>query len=229
MRTESLRRVGAVCAVAGALLTGVFNGMHPELAEPAGIVKNATGSSNWSAVHWGLIVGMVLMQIGFLALARTLRGPAQQRAGDWAALGVHMLILGLSLWISVFAAEAALKPLADAARAEHTENGALALASLVDAVATAATFVYWLGVALLGVALLLSELYPRWLGAIGVAVGAAISLSFGLTKAFLGASAWTERYGFQTLAILFLAWTLALGAVLWRESDEHAERRTGAE
>lgn len=227
MGLHSLRRMGAVCAVVGALLTGLFNGMHPELAEPAGIVKNAAGSSSWTVVHWGLIVGMVLMQLGFSALAQSLRGPTRQGAGDWASLGVHMLVLGLALWICVFAAEAALKPLAQTAG--RLEGGALALAGLVDAVATAATFVYWLGIALLGVGLLLSERYPRWLGATGLAVGAAISLSVGLSKAFLGASAWTERYGFQTLAILFLAWTLALGALLWRGAYERSEFQIGAE
>lgn len=73
MKTVSFRGFGAFCAVSGALITGVFNGLHPELAAPAGIVKNAAGASSWSLIHWGLIVGMALMQIGFLALARTLR------------------------------------------------------------------------------------------------------------------------------------------------------------
>lgn len=227
MATCSLRRVGAVCALVGALVTGVFNSLHPELADPAGIVKNAASSSGWTIVHWGLIIGMVLMQLGYSAAAQTLRDPAGQSAGDWGSLGASMLTLGLALWICVFAAEAALQPLADARSAERLGGGALALAGLVDAVATAATFVYWLGVALLGIALLLSERYPRWIGAVGLALGAAISLSVGLSKAFLGASAWTERYGFQTLAILFLAWTLALGALLWRDSRQYAEQKSG--
>lgn len=227
MESFSLRRIGAVCAILGALMTGAFNGLHPELAEPAGIVRNAATIPSWTIVHWGLIVGMVLMQLGYSALAQTLRSPASHNAENWGTLSVSTLTLGLALWICVFAAEAALKPLADLTKNEHRGSGALALGSLVDAMATAATFVYWLGIALLGVALLMSDRYPRWIGALGLALGAALSLSVGLVKAFSGASDWTERYGFQTLAILFLAWTLVLGVVLWRGSHEYAGLRPG--
>ncbi len=220
MENSCLRRFGAFCAIVGALVTGVSNGMHPELAEPAGIVRNAATSSGWTTVHWGLIVGMVLMQLGYLSLAKTLRPSDPQDARDWGSMGVHMLTLGLALWISVFAAEAALTPLAESTRVERLGGGALALAGFVDATATAATFVYWLGIALLGAALSMSRRYPRWIGVSGVALGAGTSLSVGLLKAFSGASSWTDRYGFQTLAILFLVWTLVLGLLLWREPPD---------
>lgn len=225
MERFSLHRVGAVCAILGAIMTGAFNGMHPELAEPAGIVRNAATVPSWTLVHWGLIVGMVLMQLGYSALAQTLRTQASDNAENWGTLGVSTLTVGLALWICVFAAEAALKPLIDSTKSERLGSGGLALGSLVDAMATAATFVYWLGIALLGVALLVSKRYPRWVGAAGLALGAALSLSVGLVKAFSGASDWTERYGFQTLAILFLVWTLVLGVLLWRGSHEYAEIR----
>jgi hypothetical protein len=226
MEHFSLRRMGAVCAIVGALVTGVSNGIHPELAEPAGIVRNAATSSGWILVHWGLITGMVLMQLGYLALATTLRISGSDHASDWGSPSVHMLTLGLALWLCVFAAEASLTPLAETTRAVGG-GGALALAGFVEATATAATLVYWLGVALLGGALLSSQRYPRWIGATGVALGASISLGVGLLKAFSGASAWTERYGFQTLASLFLLWTLALGLLLWREPFRYAQPRGG--
>jgi hypothetical protein len=231
MENYSLRRIGAVCAIVGALVTGISNGMHPELAEPAGIVKNAATASGWAVVHWGLIIGMVLMQLGYLAFATTLRTSESEHARDWGSLSVPMLTLGLALWLSVFAAEASLAPLAETTRTERVGAGALALAGFVDATATVATFVYWLGVALLGGALLLSERHPRWIGASGVALGAGISFGVGLIKAFSGASAWTERYGFQILAFLFLLWTLALGLLLWREPLRYAQPlgRTGRE
>jgi hypothetical protein len=226
MESYSLRHIGAVCAIIGALFTGVSNGMQPELAEPAAIVKNAA-SSGWIVVHWGLISGMVLMQLGYLACVTTLRASGSESARDCGTLSIHMLTLGLALWLSVFSAEASLSPLAGMAKTERVGDGPLALAGFVDAAGTAATFVYWLGIALLGGAMLLSRRYPFWIGASGAALGASISLGVGLLKAFAGASAWTERYGFQTLAILFLLWTLALGLLLWREPFRYAQPQIG--
>jgi hypothetical protein len=56
------------------------------------------------------------------------------------------------------ATEVVLKPLADRLRTDPAPtSGALALASLVDAGGTAASFVYSLGIALLGIALLVSR------------------------------------------------------------------------
>lgn len=225
MKSNLLQRVGSVCAIAGTVITGIFNGMHPDLADPAGIVRNAAGSSNWITIHWGLIIGMVLMQLGFSVVPQTLRSPKEKNeAADWGLLGGYMLMGGLALWICVFTAEAGLKPLADATQSDQLhQNGAFALASFVDATATAATIVYWLGVALLGMALLLSERYPSWIGIMGLTVGGGMTLSIGLPKAFLGANAWTEGFGFQALAILFLVWTVVLGVLLWRNSDKCLE------
>jgi len=229
LETHPLRRVGAVCAVGGAVITGLFNGMHPDLADPAGIVQNAAGLSKWAAVHWGLIIGMVVMQLGFSVFVQTLQyQPENREAGEWGALGMQMLMVGLALWIIVFAAEAGLKPLADAAKSDQLrQGGAFALANLVDSTATAATLVYWLGVGLLGVAQLTSERYPHWIGAMGLAVGGGMTLGVGLPKAFLGASAWTERVGFPALAILFLAWTVLLGVLLWRNPEKPARPSVG--
>ena len=81
--------------------------------------------------------------------------------------------------------------------------GALALASMADATATVATCVYFLGITLLGLALLLSDRYPRWMGIMGLVLGAVLTLTVGVRKAFLGPGPWTERIPFQTLMALF--------------------------
>ncbi len=225
MKTNLLLRVGSVCAIVGTIITGIFNGMHPALADPAGIVRNAAGSSDWTTIHWGLIIGMVLMQLGFSVVTQTLRNSKENReAADFGLLGIYMLMGGLILWICVFTAEVGLKPLADVMQSDQIhQSGAFVLANFVDTTATAATIVYWLGVALLGMALLLSERYPSWTGIMGLTAGGGMTLSIGLPKAFFGASAWTEGLGFQALAILFLAWTVVLGVLLWRNSDKYLE------
>lgn len=218
MEKQTLHKAGAICACLGAIATGVFNRMHPEPVDPAGFLSLVAGSPHWADIHWGLMIGLVLMQFGFAAVTLTLREqPSRNDAGGWAQFGLYTQLVGLALWIGVFATEAALKQLADGLIADPAlMSGAWAVASLGDVGVTAATFVYWLGIALLGIALLVSERYPRWMGAIGLVLGVVMSLGVGLPRAFLGQSAWTEKIGFPVLSIATLVWTLALGVLLWR-------------
>jgi len=99
---------------------------------------------------------------------------------------------------------------------QSSQTGALALANLADSTATAAICVYFLGITLLGLAILMSGRHPRWIGIMGLTVGMLITFSVGLRKAFLGASPWTEGIPFQTLVVLFWIWTVVLAVHLWR-------------
>ena len=113
MATHQVHRVGAVCAIAGTLIAGISNSMHPPLTDPAGIIRNAAGTANWIIIHWGLILGIVVMQLGFYAVIGTLRASADNtETGSYGSWAIYTLAAGLVLWISVFAAEIALKPLA---------------------------------------------------------------------------------------------------------------------
>ena len=222
MATHQMHRMGAVCAIAGTVIAGISNSMHPPLADPAGIIRNAAGTTNWVSIHWGLIIGIVVMQLGFYAVIETLRAPARNTEtepyGLWA---INTLTVGLVLWISVFAAEIGLKPLADAVNSDQSnQTGALALASLADTTATAAICVYFLGITLLGLAIWMTDRHPRWIGIMGMTVGVVLTLSVGVRKAFLGASPWTEGFPFQTLVVLFWIWTIVLAAHLWHDSSQ---------
>ena len=226
MQKRTLHRVGAVCAILGVLVTGLAHAVHPDLPPDAGaFLKGVAESNGWIAIHWGLLMGLLLMQVGFTAAMLTLREqPSKQDAGGWGLLGLYALLVGLAAWCGVFTVEAALKPLADAVRSDAALlGGARALASLGDAGVSAGAIVYWAGIALLGTGMMVSPRYPAWLGGIGLVLGAAMSLGVGLPRAFLGASAWTERMGFPVLAIATLLWTVLLGGVLWRTAG--ARRR----
>ena len=227
MEKHTLHRTGAVALILGVLITGVGHFVHPdEPADLAGFLPMVAGSPHWAAIHWSLMIGLVLMQFGFAAFMLTLRDPAEKHdAGGWGLIGIYMLMVGLALWLGLFATEAALKPLADAARNDPASlAGARALAGLGDALQSAAIFVYWLGIALLGIALSVSLRYPRWMGAIGVLAGAVTSLAIGLPRAFMGPSAWTEQIGFPVAAVLSLVWALVLGGMLWRMAGPARKR-----
>jgi hypothetical protein len=229
MEKQMFNRTGAICAAAGSIATVVSWGVHPELTDPSGYLPLVAGSSHFVGIHWGLILGMVLMQFGLVAVTLTLREqPAPNDAGGWAQSGFYALLVGLVLWIGVFMTEVALKPLADGLRTDPTlASGALALSGLQDAGATAASFVYSLGVALLGIALLVSRLFPRWMGASGLVLGAVTSLGLGLPRMFVGKSDLTEKIGSPLLGTLILVWVFMLGVMLWRMAgEEHRKIRS---
>jgi len=217
MAEQGLHRMGAACAIAGTIIAGISNSMHPALADAAGVVRNAAGSSHWIVIHWGLIVGIVVMQLGFYSVIDALRAPESSSGHGW--LAGYALTVGLVLWICVFATEIGLKPLADAvATDESSRMAALALARLADATATAATFVYFLGITLLGFALFMSNRHPRWISLMGLGVGATLTVTVGLCKAFFGANFWTEGIPFQLLVLMFWGWTAILAVHLWRNA-----------
>ncbi len=80
MALHQVHRVGAVCAIAGTIIAGISNGMHPPLADPAGVIRNAVSTPNWVSIHWGLIIGIVIMQLGFYAMIATLCGRNRAQA-----------------------------------------------------------------------------------------------------------------------------------------------------
>jgi hypothetical protein len=230
MEKQTLNRTGAICAGAGAVVTIVSWGIHPEITDPAGYLPIVGGSSHFVGIHWGLIIGMVLMQFGLAAVMLALREqPVPNDAEGWAQSGFYALLVGLVLWIGVFMTEVALKPLADGLSTDPTlAGGALALSRLQDAGATAASFVYSLGVALLGIALLVSRRHPRWMGASGLVLGAVTSLGLGLPRMFVGKSDLTEKIGSPLLGTLILVWVFMLGVMLWRMAGEGHRQRPAA-
>lgn len=228
MPKSMLYRAGAVCAILGTLIAGVANGVHPDTpTDPLAFLQVVAGSRYWAGIHWALLIGLVLMQIGFLAVKLTLRDdPSPHDAGGWGRAGFHVLTVGLALWAGVCVAEAAVKGLADGARGDPGLLGAArAVAALGDAGITAAEIVYWLGIALLGLGIMQSTRYPRWMGAIGLVTGALLSVGVGWCRAFGGPNRWTEEFGFPILAILTLVWTLVLGVLLWRTAGAVPRRR----
>jgi hypothetical protein len=70
---------------------------------------------------------------------------------------------------------------------------------------------------LYGVAVVLSDVYPKWLGWVAVGGGLGSSL-LGLHIGYHGASSLVFNILFPIFSILLTAWIFMMGVLLWRKS-----------
>jgi hypothetical protein len=214
--------IGGWCAVAGSLLAGVGNLVHPvtPMNDPVGVARVIADSGGWVPVHLAIVVGILLMLGGLVALDESIRGGIAgtlARFGLWA--GVVGVTIGLVLVIldgvaaRQLAQEWAAAPPGDQAVAlglvHVNETLNFALASLFNLVFAGATFI------LFGLAVALSDAHPRWLGWVVLVAGVA-SIGAGLVQAFTGeptdASRGLTIFGPTVITL----WLMIVGFVLVR-------------
>jgi Domain of unknown function (DUF4386) len=221
-------RLGGGAAIVGAILGGVGNLVHPvtPMHDPAGVARVMAGSEIWVPVHLAIVVGILLMLGGLVALYHSIRGGlagALVRFGLFA--GVAGVTIGLVLVILDGVAAPQLAHEWAAAPPGHqavalglvhvNETINLALASLFNLVFAGVTFI------LFGLAVALSNVYPRWLGWVALVAGV-VSIAAGLIQAFTGES--TDASRGLTIAgpTVITLWMLVVGILLVRKGTGRA-------
>jgi len=215
-------RLGAVAAIVGSLAGMVGNLIHPAtpLDDPPGVARVIADSDAWTAIHLVIMVGILLMLGGLLALYRSIPGGL---AGALARLGWAAALAGITVGLVLVILDGvAARQLAEEwSRAPAEEQAAalrvvlanettnFALAALFNIVFAGATFILY------GLAVALSDVYPRWLGWIAVAAGLG-SVGAGLIQAVTGESTVAS----QVLTIIgptvITLWLAVMGILLAR-------------
>jgi len=221
-------RIGGWSAVAGSVLAGIGNLVHPvtPMHDPVGVARVIADSDGWVPVHLAIVVGILLMLGGLVALYHSIRGGV---AGALARLGLFAAVSGVTIGLVLvildgvaayqLAQEWAAAPPGDQALAlglvHVNETINFALASLFNLVFAGATFL------LFGLAVALSDVYPRGLGWVVVVAGAA-SVGAGLVQAFTGEP--TEASGGLTIfgPTVITLWLLVVGILLVRMGRDSA-------
>jgi hypothetical protein len=225
-------RIGGWSAVVGSVLAGVGNLVHPvtPMNDPVGVARVIADSDGWVPIHLAIVVGILLMLGGLVALYHSIRGGV---AGALARLGLFAAVSGVTIGLVLvildgvaayqLAQEWAAAPPGDQALAlglvHVNETINFALASLFNLVFAGATFI------LFGLAVALSEVYPRGLGWVVVVAGAA-SVGAGMVQAFTGEP--TEASGGLTIfgPTVITLWLLAVGILLVRMGRDSARSPT---
>jgi hypothetical protein len=232
MFERAILRIGAVSLAVGLIAVVVFEALHPAREDPNNdprVFAEYAADGDWTSVHLGALVGALLLIGGLVALCGSLGlGPATSAA--WARLataaavtaaaayGVLQVVDGVALkravdtWVAAPVADRAAA-FAAARTVRWIEYGLNSLTfSLVGVM-----------LVLVGVALMIGDRLPRWLGAWALAAGLAYVVK-GLGVAYSGFAASVP--GLVALA-LFGTWIITIAVVMWRRSSRAGGDTTG--
>ncbi len=203
---------GSAALIVGSVLTGLAQALHPTEAprDAAGFIEYVAESRHWVGIHWAILVGAALITAGFVAIYRLLRD-AGDRGYGLLALATALVAMAVgTVWVTLEASVAS--GVADLFAT--ASDKAVVSANFQPFVwwnfslARVAFLMTWLSVLLYAVAMRATDVYPRWMGSVGLLLG---GVGFGyLLVAGFGRS-------FQIIGILTTTWTLMIGAYTWRK------------
>ena len=219
--TRWVYRIGGIAAIVGSLLGGIGNLVHPvtPIGDPEGVARVIAESDAWTAIHLIIVVGIILMLGGLVALYHSLRGGGV--AGVLARLGLVAGVAGIAIGVVLVILDGvAARQLAQEWAAAPPDGRALALglvsanetinfalASAFNLVFAGATFI------LFGLAVAVSDFYPRWLGWVAVLAGVA-SIGAGLIQALVGEPTDASRILTIVGPTVITLWLLVIGILL---------------
>ena len=222
---DVLQKIAGVSLIVGAILTGVFNALFPRVSDPDDVVKVLTklGENETLAqiASVGIAVGIWLILAGFAGVYRSISTGA---AAPWARLGFYAFIVAAATWTASFAitlgqAGAAGDWVGKVAAGDPEAAIPFTVGATLYTAATSffamAVFANWTAIILLGIALSLNTLYPKWLGWVAIILGVVTIPAVGTPLAFDGLTQ-TVDTTFMILAGLTTLWILVLGIWITR-------------
>jgi hypothetical protein len=203
---------GSIALVVGSIVTGVGQALHPTEAphEAVEFIAYVAESHNWVAIHWAILAGAVLITGGFSVVYRLLRdGGDRAYALPGFAAALVALAVG-SVWATL---EASVAAETAALYTQAADNAAVAAQFQPFvwwdfALARVAFLMTWLSVLLYALAMRATDVYPHWIGSVGLLLGG-VGLLYLLVAGF--------GRPFQLIGILTTTWTLITGAYTWRK------------
>ena len=227
MQERTLLRIGAVSLIAGVVLFFIFFALlqvDAPLSDPGDtevILQSIVDSSIWAGFHDVVMAAFLLFVGGLLALYRSITaepGAALARLGFAAAL-VGAVILSVSEGIF---GGGAMKELADAWAAAADKSVPFTVAEAMvlvsfDIFSWGIVVFYGVAFILFGLAIALTDLYPKWLGWVAVVGGVGNAL-MGIVLFYQGWSQVTNA-AWTPFALVVTLWLLAMGVLMWRKAS----------
>lgn len=221
---DVLQKIGSVGFILGAIILVIFNALFPRASDPSSTQEVLTkwgGQETLTQVSALLIaVGLWAFMIGAVGVYRSISVGA---GAAFARLGFYGVVVATAVWTinmalvmatagaaaNWLAAPAALQAIAYSAAA------AVYVASLAMHVMSIITL--WLALVFLGIGMVLSKLYPRWMGWVGIVLGVVTVVAVGAIQAFAGPGATVDLI-FLVLSLLTTLLVLVVGVWVARRA-----------
>ncbi|MBI2288235.1 MAG: hypothetical protein HYY41_02030 [Chloroflexi bacterium] len=223
VKGDALQKLGSAGFIIGAILLVIFNILLPRAADPSNVqemLKKMGGQEALSQVSALLIaVGTWAVMIGTAGVYRSISAGG----AAWARLGFYGTVVGTAMWTvslalhMATAGAAANWMTAPAAGQATAYSVAAALSAAGLATFSMTIIVVWLALIFLGIGMVLSTVYPRWLGWVVIVLGIATVVAVGLPQAFAGISS-TLNLIFMALSLLTTLWILVIGIWVARKA-----------
>ncbi len=226
-------RLGSIAGILGSLGAAIGNILHPVTPrdDPEGVAQVIADSGAWTGIHLLIILGTLLMLGGIVAIRHTIQDGLPEAL---ARLATYAATIGTTLGLATIILDGvAAKQLADQWASSPVSGRAVALA-VVSAnettnFALAGLFnMSFAGVPfiLLGLAVALGQVYPRWLGWIGAAAGTG-SIGAGALQAFTGEPTIASLVLTIIGPTVIAAWVIVMGVLSGRRASRMLEAARG--
>jgi hypothetical protein len=224
VKGDVLQKIGSAALIIGSLLVAIGNTWTAmvDLSNPA-LAQSRIGAQIMLSYVAVLLVlfGWWAALIGAAAIQQSITGPG----GAWARVGLYFMIMGTLLWslgivLDIEYFDLIAKWLAAPPQGKELAHGVLVTlfppgAGFGRGLFPVTLMCSWLAFAFLGLGMLQSAFYPRWLGWLGSILGA-IGVLLGIVMTFTG----REPYFmiFTVLAFASIVWLLMTGIWMVRRA-----------
>jgi hypothetical protein len=188
---DALQRIGSAGYIVGALLIVIGGLLLPRAANPSNLQEMLKPLGEQEVLTQ---VCVLLIISGYWAVMMGAAGVYRSITADgaaWARLGFYFIIVGTALWTLILSLDIS------------QASAVATLAAVGRGIYAMSIMAYWLALLFLGIGMVRSAVYPRWLGWVGLIVG--------ITGATLGViQTFSERSSTLTLVYVVLSFVTTL-------------------
>jgi hypothetical protein len=216
VKGDTLQRISSAGFVLGAILIAASGLLMPHANAPTSDLQQMLKPLGEHEFLTQL--SSLLIAIGFWAVMLGATGVYRSintGGSAWAQMGFNFILIGTVLWTISLSGDVATASnvsnwLATPSDSQETMWIAIAALSVSGRGLLALTWIiYWLGIAFLGMAMIQSDVYPRWLGWAALIVSIPVT-ALGAIQIFVPRSI-TLTLIFSMLMLLTTLWNLATG------------------